>query len=235
MALNIVEQHVAIDRRAKFRSADVDIVAPKFVNDRALSLRYEKRSESGSSMQKFDEHPLATSTLRLRRVVINGVATFALMVLTGLAVAGIAPRLWGWHPVVASSDSMAPAIRSSDVVVTAPSDGQNLGEGTIVYFEQNNEMHFGRIAGLRADSYLVVSDADVSGTSPGAIVDAESISFLDVRGVGKLIVPWIGLPIVWLQQALWLNLVMLVGSVLGLLVVSRRRWVEPWFDSMWAS
>jgi len=202
-------------------------------DERRLAVRYEVRAPDGKVVKQLDGHPLAVEPPRLARVIANGLAVFVCFVLAGLIFVGVAPRLWGWQPVTANSNAMAPAIRSHDVVLTAPSNGSDLGEGTIVHYHRDGESVLGRIAAKTDDGYLIALDGNVTGIGPGAIVEVEPVAAGDVRGVGVIVVPWIGLPIVWLQQGLWFKLAVLAAGLAALVYMSRRRWVEP--SSEWSS
>jgi signal peptidase len=99
----------------------------------------------------------------------------------------------GWSPVVVTSDSMTPLIRSGDLVLL-DDNAADLDEGTVIAFEREDQLVTHRIVDVWADgSYRTRGDAN---DGP----DAEPIDPADVVGNGRLLVPVIGAPLVWVEQ-----------------------------------
>ena len=143
--------------------------------------------------------PTSPQALPLVRLVLNVIATFMLLLFAGLAVAATAPRLFGYGSVVVTSGSMEPAVHKSDVVVTAPSDGVDLGEGAVIDFDRDGERILHRVALVTPNGYRTAGDAN-------ATTDPELVSPSQVRGVGIVVVPFIGLPATWAAEGRWLHL-----------------------------
>ena len=119
----------------------------------------------------------------------------------------------GWQSVVISSGSMSPSIRLGDVVVTAPSDGQGLSPGAVVVISNPaiSGLVTHRIVSVNADgSYRTKGDANSE-------ADSTPVWPEDVIAVGRLVVPYIGLPLTWYWIGAWLKLAIWgLGIVLSL-------------------
>jgi signal peptidase I len=128
--------------------------------------------------------------------------------------------LFGYGSVVVGSGSMEPSIRVGDVVLTAATDGEDLGVGTVINHRMPDSMRLHRITEIVADRYRTGGDANRSH-------DSELVAPDQVLGVGIALVPFVGLPRVWIDQRDWLRL----GVVLGVLVLashaSRRAFLQP--------
>ncbi|MDI6106046.1 signal peptidase I [Actinoplanes sp. NEAU-A12] len=124
----------------------------------------------------------------------------AVMVLSGgagLVIWTLIPAMWGWSPSVVLTGSMRPAVEPGDVVVSAPVRGDRLKRGYIVRFEDPDEpgqyvMH--RIVEIDSDGALVTK----GDSNPSA--DSTTVPPANVTGMGRLRVPWVGLPAVWWQE-----------------------------------
>lgn len=128
--------------------------------------------------------------------------------------------LMGWSPLLVTSDSMTPAIRRGDVVLIGAQPPGRLGQQTVIAFEDPNR------AGVTILHRVTsVNDDGTYGTKGDANRDADlaAIESSDIRGVGRMIVPAVGSPFVWLQEgridkvALWG-----VGSILAIWCGFRR-------------
>lgn len=133
----------------------------------------------------------------------------------------------GWSPMVVTTGSMQPAINPGDIVLSAPpQDGARLEEGTVITFEdpvRPGELLTHRIDTVNADgTYTTQGDANSS-------ADSYDVSNDELTGVGRLLVPGVGLPRVWLDQG---RLGILVGWALATVLavwgaLHRPRRVEP--------
>lgn len=122
--------------------------------------------------------------------------------------------LVGWTPLVVTTGSMRPSINEGDIVLSAPPEdgGRDLADGTVITFADpvrpgGRLTH--RIDGVNEDgSYETKGDAN-------AVADSYRVQPRDIDGVGRLLVPSVGLPRVWLEQG---NLPMLLVWGLGTLL-----------------
>ena len=122
--------------------------------------------------------------------------------------------LVGWTPLVITTGSMRPNINEGDIVLSAPPEdgGQHLAEGAVITFADpirrgGNLTH--RIDKVNEDgSYQTRGDAN-------SAADSHQVQPRDIDGVGRLLVPAVGLPRVWLEQG---NVAMLALWGLGTLL-----------------
>jgi signal peptidase I len=103
--------------------------------------------------------------------------------------------LFGWVPVVISTGSMSPTINPGDVVMLVDPPSEKLRPGAVITFEgptENRSLVTHRVHGLEDDFYLTKGDAN-------PLPDSTPVKPSDVQGVGRLLVPMVGLPRTWLQ------------------------------------
>lgn len=114
----------------------------------------------------------------------------------------VAPVVAGWSSVVITSGSMAPSIEPGDVVVATPSDGRGLGPGTVVVFRDDAR------PGLVTHRIVSVNDDGTYETRGDAnrVNDSAPLAPDQVVGVAKILVPLVGLPVLWARTGAWLNL-----------------------------
>lgn len=140
--------------------------------------------------------------------VVTLVAWIYLYIVTMLgAWVAIVVVTTGWDPVVITSGSMAPTLRPGDVlVVDQHPDDELLGQRSVITFESprgDDELITHRIAEVIADNRLYITQGDANLTR-----DTDPVTVDQVQGVGRLVVPVIGLPVVWAQDG---NITALVG------------------------
>jgi signal peptidase len=108
---------------------------------------------------------------------------------------------------------MSPSIGVGDVVVASSHNGRGLGPGTVVIF--NDPARSGllthRIKSVNPDgSYVTYGDAN---RGP----DSTPLHPEQIVGVGRLLVPFIGLPMTWYWASAWGKLAFWVtGTLLAL-------------------
>lgn len=124
--------------------------------------------------------------------------------------------LVGWSPMVITTGSMQPAINPGDIVMSgAPDDGgRGLEVGTVITFTDPNRpggLLTHRITRLNEDgTYQTRGDANT-------VADSYEVEPRDVQGVGRLLIPAVGLPRVWVDQGDVLLLgIWVVGTLLAL-------------------
>ena len=126
------------------------------------------------------------------------------MILTLLAAAFL-PRPFGFIGTTVVSGSMMPNIQPGDVALVQPLDEYGLGQ--VILFPSSSDpdvqiMH--RIVEIQPDGMLVTK-GDANRVRDSAPVDPET-----VIGVGRILVPAIGLPIVWAVNGEFLLVVLTV-------------------------
>jgi signal peptidase I len=141
--------------------------------------------------------------------------------IVGCLLITLVPMLFGWRPYVIESGSMEPRISIGDVVLASPVDAADRKDllGRVTVFDSPSkpgEIITHRVVRLEGDQNIVTKgDANRD-------VDSAPITMSSVRGLGRLLVRWVGLPLVWLQTRQWLWLLLFVAS-LALAVVALVR------------
>ena len=203
----------AADRR--FRSCGVEVSVEPFVFADP-EVRYVTQvvgDRSGGFA--FIPGPSTPSALRL---MVNGVGTFATMVTLALAVLAFAPVLTGRSPVVVGSGSMAPALRTGDVVVVQDPP-EELTEGTVISFRSGPTSVIHRIVGTNEVGYVTKGDAN-------RVDDSWVVGRDEVTGVGVMLVPYLGLPKVWFDDGRWYALALLSLTLGSAMWVTPISWLE---------
>ena len=105
----------------------------------------------------------------------------------------------GWNPIVVTMGSMTPTLRPGDVLMVDEHPGEELvGQRTVITFESprgDGELITHRVFETLPGSRLYITKGDAN-PSP----DTDRVSPEQVRGVGRLVVPLVGLPVVWAQE-----------------------------------
>lgn len=117
-----------------------------------------------------------------------------LLVLLGAWLA-IGMLATGWQPLVITSGSMQPTLRPGDVVLIAEPSGP-VAQRTVITFEaagDPNQRITHRVYEVGDGAYVTKGDANPT-------IDSERVPFESVEGVGRLVVPLVGLPMLWAQQ-----------------------------------
>jgi len=123
------------------------------------------------------------------------------------------PALWGWTATTVMSDSMAPAVRAGDIVVTMPLTDPAISLGHVILVDDPD--HEGRLRLHR----LVDVTADGQFTTQGdanASADSSPVKPEDVRGLAVIRVPSLGLPFVWAREGRWELIIAFTAITIGL-------------------
>ena len=162
------------------------------------------------------------------RFYLGLVALVGLLVFGTLAVIAVLPMVVpGYTPASITSGSMQPKLRPGDVVIAVGDGGSGIETGTIVVFEDpsRGDLVTHRIVGVNDDgSYVTKGDAN-------GVNDAEAVPPENVRGVGKWVVPYVGLPRVWVATDEWLPLVLTVIATVWVMWFVRyalEAQYDPW-------
>ena len=101
-----------------------------------------------------------------------------------------------------TSESMLPKLHPGDVVITVSPGDAPIEESTVVVFENpvKGDLVTHRIVGINPDGTYATKD-DANGINDVAPVPPENI-----KGVGRWVVPYVGLLRVWLAEGQWLFL-----------------------------
>lgn len=145
----------------------------------------------------------ACARVALGRLVpaLSVAAAFYLALLAWLVPWVMGPwALAGWHPVVVTGGSMRPGLEPGDVVLIddVPDD---VLPGTIVSYR--DPARPGRLVTHRLHAVSGDGTLETKGDA-NAVPDSTPVAREDVAGVGRLLVPLLGRPVMWLEEgALW--------------------------------
>lgn len=126
------------------------------------------------------------------------VSSLHLWLLVWLLFAVVVPALlFGWQPLVISSGSMEPVIRAGDVVLAEPAPEGSIAPGDVITYE--DPMRGGSLVSHRV---LSVEREGLFWTRGDAnqVTDSVPVPVGSVLGRGRLLVPFVGLPVLWLTE-----------------------------------
>jgi signal peptidase len=107
------------------------------------------------------------------------------------------PVAFGWNSAVVMSGSMRPAFNPGDVVLSTPVDVKQLHPGEVVVVVdplRPSKMLMHRYVRSTPDGSIITrGDANAS-------EDSTPVPLANVRGLPRMRVPFIGLPILWLRM-----------------------------------
>jgi len=156
------------------------------------------------------------------RIVGAAVGRATVLFVIFMAAWAALPAVWGWPSTTVMSGSMEPAIAIGDVVVAKPVDANALTQGRVILVDDPDHpgrLRLHRIASLEPDGSLrLKGDAN-------AATDSSAVWPSAVHGVGYILVPKIGLPIVWIRTGEWVKLAAATGVLAGaaaLMTLDRR-------------
>lgn len=163
------------------------------------------------------------------RVLAMSASRAYLVLLASLGVVALLPCLFGWTASVVQSESMAPNLSTGDVVLaTELAAGSPIPVGGVVTFTVEDRMVVHRVVSLNDDNSIVTA-GDANPT-----FDPWSIDRNDITGQARLLVPFVGLPGMWLQRAEMLPLVLWLGltsAAIAFAAPAGRRREQPAADA----
>ena len=149
------------------------------------------------------------------------VARTWLWFVAGCLLVTLLPLIIGWRPFVVESGSMQPRIDVGDIVLAAPESDPNTLLGRVMVFtdpERPESTKTHRVVALNEDGTMTTKgDANPN-------VDTAPLRIDDVRGLGRLLVTFAGLPMVWMHTGQYLYLgLFLLSLVIASYLVGRDR------------
>ncbi|MEM9467696.1 MAG: signal peptidase I [Actinomycetota bacterium] len=150
---------------------------------------------------------------------ISAAGLFVAVISACVGFLALAPTAIGYRPVAVTSASMAPAIRTGDVVVMTPAPDW-LPVGAVIEFGSDDRRVMHRVVEVTTAGYRTKGDAN---RSP----DGFEVPVDQVDGVGVMVVPLAGWPVVLAEDGRWPELVGLVAVLVGAGAVSNRAWGVP--------
>ncbi|MEN8115279.1 MAG: signal peptidase I [Actinomycetota bacterium] len=161
------------------------------------------------------------------RFYLGLVALIALLVFGTLAVVAVLPMIVpGYTSATITSGSMQPKLRPGDVVIAVDTD-ELIDAGTIIVFQDpdRGDLVTHRIVEMNENgTYTTKGDAN-------GVTDARPIPQQNVKGEGKWVVPFVGLPRVWVANGEWMPIAFTI--VISVLVLWFVRYAleseyDPW-------
>lgn len=157
----------------------------------------------------------------LPRLLLAVGARTVLLSVVLLALWSMLPVFLGWQTTTVVSDSMAPGIRTGDVVAAMPAAPESVTPGRVLLVDDpdhDDRLRLHRLERIEADGALRLR-GDANPEPDRTAVDAGA-----VHGIGVLRFPGIGLPRVWVAEGAWSHL-LAAGMVAGaLLLLTRADW-----------
>lgn len=153
----------------------------------------------------------------LVRLVITVLARIVLFVVAGCMFWSALPTLWGWTTTTVMSDSMAPLVRTGDIVVAMPYSDPATLIGRVILFDDPDrpgQLRLHRLVAPTPDGMLITrGDAN-------ATADSSPVAVADVRGVAVMRTPALGMPYVWAREGRWELILAATAAAVGLGVVA---------------
>ncbi|MEE6274106.1 S24/S26 family peptidase [Georgenia sp. MJ206] len=147
-----------------------------------------------------------------------------------MTVIAVAPLALGWHGSVVQTGSMRPHIDPGDLVLLSPlPDDAPVPLGGVVEFRTPGEAERDGQSGRRL--HRIVAD----GVKPGewvtagdanADVDSTAITREQISGQARLLVPWVGLPSMWIGSGTFVPLLLWLAVTIAAFVVLVWWWPE---------
>jgi signal peptidase I len=161
-----------------------------------------------------------------RLVVVLGARCYR-AVLLALSAVALAPMLFAWGSFLVTSESMRPAISVGDVVVGKHVVAEDqVAVGRVYVFRDPaptaDDLIVHRVVELRDDGYYTTAgDAN-------DVTDSDSVATADLHSRAVLLVPHIGLPVIWATSGEWYRLALwLLVTIAAFWAASRNVGGEP--------
>lgn len=166
-------------------------------------------------------HEAAHPMLVVARLWLGVLSIFFLIVFGGLVVIILGAWAVGYRPVVVTSGSMSPVVRTGDVVITKPIGMHDkIGSQTVIDFEDpaTADRHLHRVIEVTKAGYRTKGDAN-------ADADPQLVPQDHVHGAGFILAPYIGYMPMWIDQRAWTQLAISTVILVALATMSRQTWM----------
>ena len=168
-----------------------------------------QQHDDSSVSEPSDSTVQAERPYTRRRLYAGLIGRSWLWFIAGCLAITLLPMIFGWRPYVVESGSMVPRINVGDVILASPVSDRAQVLGRVIAFDspsKKGEVITHRV--IRFDGPRLVTKGDAN-----RIADTGEITMSDVRGLGRLLVRWVGLPLIWLQTGQWLWLALFLASL----------------------
>ena len=155
------------------------------------------------------------------RMWLGVLAIFALIVFLGLVLIILGAAVLGFRPVVVTSGSMSPVVRTGDIVITKKVGlHDEVGNQTVIDFQDpaTADRHIHRVIEVTDDGYRTKGDANPT-------PDPQIVPQDHVRGAGFVLAPYVGYLPLWLDRHEWRPLLLVAAILVALSVMARRSWM----------
>ena len=153
---------------------------------------------TGHRLRHSPAERLAGMLRRPDRVALPAAGFVAWLYLSVVALLGmwltIIVLTTGWRPVVITGSSMQPTLRVGDVLLIQDHPDELLGQRSVITYRpaRGDGLVTHRIETVLPESRTYVTRGDANGDA-----DTDPVAPSQVVGVGRLVVPLLGLPVVW--------------------------------------
>lgn len=157
------------------------------------------------------------------RLFTGVAAQIYLVLLATLAAIALIPALFGWHSTVIETGSMEPHIDPGDVVVLADlPDDQPVPLGGVVQFTSPAEAQPSGVERSVLHRIVIDNEDGTYATAGDANVDVDSTPLVreQITGQARLLVPFIGLPSMWLGAGQHLPLGLWAAATTAALLIT---------------
>lgn len=165
--------------------------------------------------------PRLDATREVVRLVVVLLSRGYRAFLLTLVVVATGPVLIGWGSFVVTSGSMEPSISVGDVVVGRPVDPADEIDVGRVYVFRDQSRDDERLTVHRIVAEPAPGEYTTAGDANG-VPDAIPLFADGIEARGILLVPLVGLPVVWLRSGEWLNLAMWLVLTIGAFWIATR-------------
>jgi signal peptidase I len=173
-----------------------DVAADDGLGPLWSGLPTEPQPSFGASLRRRARWSLHHGLLPGARIVLWVFVNLTLLLTVWV---GLGWGIGGWKPVVITSGSMEPTLGVGDVLLIDTHPAEELAQRAIVVFSRRGEQIAHRVFAVEPDGLVTKGDANPT-------PDPDRVQLTDVRGAGRLVVPVIGLPIVWVKDGNWVPL-----------------------------
>lgn len=151
------------------------------------------------------------------------------LVLALVAVTFLLALVLDYRPVVILSGSMEPGISVGDVVLYEQSGIDDIGGSTVVVFddpviEDGTVIH--RVVAVDPETGWLQTKGDRNSN-----VDSSWVTEETINGVGRVLIPYVGIPAAWIQTGRFVFAVALIGFIVVAAWAARWGWntrFDPW-------
>lgn len=146
------------------------------------------------------------------RLVLGLLGRTWLWFLAASVVISLIPSLFGWNSYLIATGSMEPGISAGDIVVSSPGiQGHDLTGLVITFEDPSIEDHIltHRVVTVEGDGSLITK-GDANPTPDTTPVRPEAVT-----GIGRLLVHYVGLPVIWARTGDWLKLFVFIALLVG--------------------